>query len=88
LSGLEKLTIRAKEDEIFKEHPHPLEEWMGETREDILWPIFANELRTIGSLKRLEVYGKYEWEWKELEFADATVAWFEDREKEMGLREL
>jgi len=57
--GLEKLIIRAKEDEAPKANPHPPNNGMPSTREYILLPIFENQLLTITSLERLEVCGKY-----------------------------
>lgn len=55
---------------------------MPATREDVLRPIFANELRTIPSLKKLEVLRSIEWEREGLEFADKMIEWFENRERE------
>lgn len=67
---------------------HPVDEGMPATREDVLKPIFEKELRVIPSLNKLEVVGNVEWEREGLEFADETIAWFEDRERHRILREL
>jgi len=87
-TGLEKLTIRAKEDENIDPVFQPLDVGMPATREDVLRPIFEKELRSITSLKKLEAVGRVEWEREGLEFADETIAWFENRERHRILREL
>ncbi|KAE9370752.1 hypothetical protein N431DRAFT_442549 [Stipitochalara longipes BDJ] len=73
---------------IYKRLQHPLDQGMPATREDVLRPIFENDLRAIASLKEFEVVGKFEWEKDGLEFADETIEWFKDREMQQAHREL
>ncbi|PMD25805.1 hypothetical protein NA56DRAFT_744819 [Hyaloscypha hepaticicola] len=73
--GLEKLVLHAEEDSLVcEEGPVAPQDVVPATHAEAMIPLLENEIRTISTLKELEIRGS-----NDLSFAEPTITWLQER---------
>lgn len=74
-TGLEKLVLHAEEDSLVcEEGPVAPQDVVPATHAEAMIPLLENEIRTISTLKELEIRGS-----NDLSFAEPTITWLQER---------